>query len=136
MHLRRIAPGPLLQRVTLGAVQRDPDQGRGQDGEFFGRDEVREVVGDLRLSWPDGSPRFAAERLVPSLGGDERAAEALRGLAAASERALFDRSENYDLPGTWADEVAAVTAALTAQARAQAQSHQRRNARPRRAARS
>ena len=62
--------------------------------------------------------------------------EALRGLAAASERALFDRSENYDLPGTWADEVAAVTAALTAQARAQAQSHQRRNARPRRAARS
>ena len=99
-------------------------------------EEVREVVGDLRLSWPDGSPRFAAERLVPSLGGDERAAEALRGLAAASERALFDRSENYDLPGTWADEVAAVTAALTAQARAQAQSHQRRNARPRRAARS
>ncbi|HHU39422.1 MAG TPA: transglutaminase domain-containing protein [Propionibacterium sp.] len=93
-------------------------------------EEVTEVVADVRLPWPDGSPRFVAERLVGSLGGgDERAAEALRSLAAASERALFDRSENFDLPGAWADEVAAITAALTAGAR------ERTNAQPRRAAR-
>lgn len=92
-------------------------------------EEVREVVGDLRQEWPDGSPRFAAERLVPSLGGDEDAAAGLRTLAAASERALFDRSENYDLPGSWRDEVATVTAALTRTAR------ERADARPRRAAR-
>ncbi len=93
-------------------------------------EEVREVVSDLHLAWPEGSPRYAAERLVRSLGEDERAATALRDLAAASERALFDRSENFDLRGTWADEVALVTAALTARAREQ------RNAQPRRATRS
>lgn len=92
-------------------------------------EEVREVVRDLRREWPDGSPRYAAERLVPSLGDDEEAAAALRALAAASERALFDRSENYDLPGSWRDEVAVVTAALTRTAK------ERADARPRRAAR-
>ena len=92
-------------------------------------EEVREVVGDLRLDWPDGSPRYAAERLVGSLGGDEGAAAALRALAAASERALYDRRESYDLPGSWRDEVAGITAALTRTAR------ERVNARPRRAAR-
>ena len=96
-------------------------------------DEVREVVSDLRLTWPDGSPRFAAERLVGSLGGDDSAVTALRDLAAASERALYDRSENFDLPGRWESEVAAITAALTAQAREAARG--RNSAPPRRAAR-
>ena len=96
-------------------------------------DEVREVVSDVRLPWPDGSPRYAAERLVSSLGGDESAESALRSLAAASERALFDRSDNFDLPGRWEPEVTAITAALTAQAREA--SGQRNSARPRRVAR-
>lgn len=91
-------------------------------------DEVRDSVADLKLPWPDGSPRFAAERLADRLGDDEDALEALRRLAAASERALFDRSEGYDLAGGWRAEVEAVVAALTAEAQP------RRASAPRRAA--
>ncbi|MDO5534098.1 MAG: DUF3488 and transglutaminase-like domain-containing protein [Propionibacteriaceae bacterium] len=79
-------------------------------------EEVRETVGDVRAAWPEGSPRFAAERLVPSLGDDAAAAQALRTLAAATERALFDRAENYAGQGSWHDEVTAITAALEAEA--------------------
>lgn len=77
-------------------------------------DEVRDTAADLRIPWPDGSPRFAAERFAPRLGGDEDAADALRRLAAASERALFDRSEAFDAQGTWRDEVLAIIGALAA----------------------
>lgn len=91
-------------------------------------DEVRDSAADLRLPWPDGSPRFAAERLASRFGDDEEALAALRRLAAATERALFDRSETYDLPGGWRDEVTAVVAALTTAAEA------RKDARPRRVA--
>lgn len=95
-------------------------------------DEVREVVSDVRLPWPDGSPRYAAERLVTSLGGDEAAAKALRSLAAAAERALYDRSENFDLPSRWEAEVTTITAALRTRARERSGHN---NAPPRRAAR-
>lgn len=91
-------------------------------------DEVRDTVADLKLPWPDGSPRFAAERLAGRLGEDEGALEALRRLAAASERALYDRSESYDLAGGWRSEVEAVVAALTAEAQP------RRGSAPQRAA--
>ncbi len=90
-------------------------------------DEVRDSVTDLKLPWPDGSPRFAAERLLGRLGGDSAAETALRDLAAASERALFDRSETYALAGSWRDEVEIIVAALHATAA------QRRGAAPRRA---
>ncbi len=90
-------------------------------------DEVRDTAADLKLPWPDGSPRFAAERLAVRLD-DEDALAALRRLAAAAERALYDRSEGYDLPGAWRDEVITIAAALTASAEA------RRAAKPRRVA--
>lgn len=90
-------------------------------------DEVRDTASDLKLAWPDGSPRFAAERLAGQLD-DPDAVAALRRLAAAAERALFDRSEGYDLPGIWRDEVLIIAASLTATAQA------RRTATPRHAA--
>ncbi len=90
-------------------------------------DEVRDTAADLKLPWPDGSPRFAAERWALRLD-DEDALAALRRLAVAAERALYDRSESYDLPGGWRDEVTTIAAALTASAQA------RRAARPRRVA--
>ena len=49
-------------------------------------------------------------------------------LAAATERALFDRSEDYDLAGAWRDEVETIVVALTAAA------HKRHSSTPRRAA--
>ena len=91
-------------------------------------DEVRDSVTDLKLPWPDGSPRFAAEHLLDRLGGDAAAEASLRTLAAATERALFDRSENYDLAGAWRDEVETIVVALTAAA------HKRHSSTPRRAA--
>ncbi len=114
-------------------TRRLADTGDARADTLSAWEEVCEVVADLELSWPGGSPRFAAERLVGSLGGDAGAAEALRSLAAASERALFDRSENFDLPGRWGAEVDAITAALSAQARERA--GKRKSARPRRVAR-
>lgn len=89
-------------------------------------DEVREVAGDLRLEWPDGSPRHAAERFAAHLGGDAAATDALARLAAASERALYDRSDAYDLPGTWRDEVTTISDALRSTAEAQRRSTPRR----------
>ena len=91
-------------------------------------DEVRDSVTDLKLPWPDGSPRFAAEHLLDRLGGDAAAEASLRTLAAATERALFDRSEDYDLAGAWRDEVETIVVALTAAA------HKRHSSTPRRAA--
>lgn len=122
-----LAPRLLRRRRR---AQRLAGTGNPRTDTLAAWEEIAEVVADLRLTWPDGSPRYAAERLVRSLGEDEAAVGALRTLAEASERALFDRSENYDLRGSWGDEVAAITAALTATAK------ERENARPRRAARS
>lgn len=77
-------------------------------------DEVRDTAGDSGIAWPAGSPRFAAERLAGRLGDDEAAVAALRSLAVAAERAMYDRSEAYDGPGAWSEEVMAVVAALEA----------------------
>ena len=69
------------------------------------------------MAWPDGSPRFAAERLIGSLGGDEDAETSLRKLAASAERAMFDRVDAYDGPGAWAGDVDRVVAAVREQAK-------------------
>lgn len=74
-------------------------------------EEVRESVTDAGLDWPAGSPRYVAERLA-ALVEDEAATAALRRLALASERALFDDPAQYADRGTWVDEVGAVIAAL------------------------
>lgn len=92
-------------------------------------EEVQDAAADHGLTWPDGSPRFAAERFVARLGADGAAVESLRRLAAASERALYDSSERYDLQGSWRAEVTQVHAALDEEAR------RRKKTTPRRAGR-
>ena len=92
-------------------------------------EEVQDAASDHGLTWPDGSPRYAAERFVTSLGADGAAAESLRRLAAASERALYDAQERYDLQGSWREEVTQVHTALAEEAR------RRKKATPRRGGR-
>lgn len=74
-------------------------------------DEIRESVTDARLDWPAGSPRFAAEVLAGRLE-DPAAVAALRRLALAAERAMFDQPDAYDAGGVWGDEVRLIVAAL------------------------
>lgn len=89
-------------------------------------DEVRDTVTDLKLPWPERSPRYAAKQLSFRLGEDADALAALSKLATDAERALYDRS--YDGAGGWRDEVLSIVKALTASAASG------RRAAPRRAA--
>lgn len=75
-------------------------------------DEVRDTVADLKLPWSQGSPRYAAKQLTLRLGENQEALAALSKLAAAAERALYDRS--YDGECGWRDEVLAISGALAA----------------------
>ncbi|MFT3877265.1 MAG: DUF3488 and transglutaminase-like domain-containing protein [Propioniciclava sp.] len=77
-------------------------------------DEVQDTVTRARIAWPEGSPRFAAEKLIVVWSGDAEAARALRTLAASAERAMYDQAERYDGPGYWRAEVTAITAAVKA----------------------
>lgn len=73
-------------------------------------DELRDTVSDLGLAWPAGSPRYAGEALATRVG--EPAADGVRRLARATERALFDRAEAFEGREAWGDVLAAVTQAL------------------------
>lgn len=77
-------------------------------------DEVRDAAADLGVAWPSGSPRYAAEDLAAQL--PPGAAEGLRQLAVAVERAAYDRPEAYVGPGSWGTTVRTVTDALSSRA--------------------
>lgn len=91
--------------------------GEGQDPRLAALsawDEVRDEATDLGREWPPGSPRYAAEELAGELTGS--AAEDVRRLALAAEKALFDRPETYDGPGSWGPTVRTTEEALRASA--------------------
>lgn len=79
----RLAGGPDARATTLAAWE-----------------ELHAEATDLGVAWPAGSPRYASAALADRFPGD--AAEGVRHLGLATERALFDRPEAFTGPASWA----------------------------------
>ena len=70
-------------------------------------DEVRDAASDLGVEWPQGSPRYAAEELAKALPDD--AARGVQELALATERALYDRPDDYVGADAWGSTARTIT---------------------------
>lgn len=75
-------------RVWQRNQRLDPSR-TGRDAALAAWAELRATASDLGMEWPDGSPRYVAERLAQSHEPGEGASDPLERVALATERALY-----------------------------------------------